>query len=111
MDLIAVLRQHLPQLPTVTIRPYQGRDGNNRPVYGAAVEYPCVWDETRRYVRDALGAEVISESTVITVVDAVCPDGSEVFPPGGRKSTAIKTKRYRDHGQAELPAHAEIALE
>lgn len=111
MDLIAVITQFLPELPTVVIRPYQGRNGYNEHIYGEAVEYPAVVEDKRRYVRDALGAEVLAESTVITVVDVICPDGSEVTLPGGRVSTVIKTSRFRDHGQAELPAHCEIACE
>lgn len=111
MDLIATLRQHLPELPEVSIRPYQGENGYGERVYGPAAAYPCVFEEKRRYVRDGLGAEVIAESTVVTILDVVCPDGSEVTLPGGRVSTAIRTSRVRDHGQADLPAHAEIALE
>ncbi|MGW4411162.1 hypothetical protein ACWEJ6_44525 [Nonomuraea sp. NPDC004702] len=65
--------------------------------------------EKRRLVRDAEGAEVVSETTVIMRLDAICPAGSRVTV-NGRTTYAIVSAR-QDGGGLPTPDHLEVACQ
>lgn len=111
VDTLAAIKQFMPVLPTVTIEPLEGQTGSGEPSFGSPVSVEVVIDQTRRRVLNAEGSEVISESTLVCAAGTACPDGSRVTLPDGHVTYSIITKTARDHGQDDLPAHTEIALQ
>lgn len=109
MDTFAVLRQFLPVLQTVTIEPRLGQTGSGAPAFGPPVAVEAVVDQTRRRVRDAQGAEVVSQTTFACATGTSCPDGSRITLPDGQITYSITVSAGRDHGQGALPGHVEIA--
>ncbi|MGA5764479.1 hypothetical protein [Nonomuraea bangladeshensis] len=65
--------------------------------------------EKRRMVRDAEGSEVVSETTVIMRLDAVCPAGSRVTVNG--RTTYVIVSARQDGGGLPTPDHLEVALQ
>ncbi|MFD1940535.1 hypothetical protein ACFSKW_54680 [Nonomuraea mangrovi] len=93
---------------TVEIEPFEG-EGPFGPEFGTAVTERAFVDEKRRLVRDAEGAEVVSETTVYMRLAATCPAGSRVTV-NGRTSYVITASR-RDGGGLPTPDHLEVALQ
>ncbi len=87
------------------IEPFEG-DGAYGPVYGAAVTVNCLVDDERRMVRDAQGAETVSDTTIFFPPRTRCPEGSRVTV-NGRVTTAI-TSFSRDGGGLPTPDHVEV---
>ncbi|MFI6497177.1 hypothetical protein [Nonomuraea typhae] len=87
------------------IEPFQG-DGAYGPVFGAPFEARCLVDDERRLVRDAQGAEVVSDTTVFFPPGTTCPEGSRVTV-NGRQTTVI-TSFSRDGGGLPTPDHVEV---
>lgn len=94
---------------TVQVEPLEN-EGPFGPEYGAAAPVRCFVDDKRRMVRNATGAEVVSESTFYAHLDTVCPVGSRVTLPSGRVTTALAASR-RDGGGLPVPDHLEVALQ
>ncbi|MFF4412118.1 hypothetical protein ACFYY8_06265 [Streptosporangium sp. NPDC001559] len=92
----------------VLIEPLTG-EGPFGPEYGEQVAVRCFVDAKRRLVRDAEGAEVISETTIFMPLDTTCPAGSRVVI-GDRASTVITAAR-RDGGGLPVPDHLEVVLQ
>lgn len=94
----------------VRVEPYLG-SGATGDAYGPAVVLRAQVDQTRRTVRDATGAEVVSEATVRGRLASArrCPPGSRVTLPGGRRTWVISVRRHDD---ADLGAwqHVEVVL-
>lgn len=101
-DLPAFLLRH-----SVVIEPFEG-EGPFGPEYGDQVTEQAFVDDKRRLVRDAAGAEVVSETTVYMRLAADCPTGSRVTV-NGRTTYAISASR-RDGGGLPTPDHLEVAL-
>lgn len=79
--------------------------------YGPAVSVQCFVDDARQLVRNAAGAEVVSETTLYCTLDQAprfVPD-SKVTLPDGRVSYVIMAKR-RDAGSLGAPSHLEVTL-
>jgi hypothetical protein len=91
---------------SVTVAPYEGTDGNGRPVYGTAFTVACFLEDVRRTVLDKTGAEVISESTFYADPGPVIPDLSKVVLPS-RESRVIVVKDH-DLGAIDGPSHLEV---
>lgn len=78
--------------------------------YEAHENIRCFIDETRTIVRDAQGAEVISETTLTAP-----PEFAGIFLPGSlvtlptREATVIKAG-HATSGPLDLPDHVEIWL-
>jgi hypothetical protein len=85
---------------TVAVETWTG-EGAYGPVYAAAVNVQCSVDATRRLVRNADGAEVVSEATL-----QVHPDDAALFVPEsaltieGRASKVITESLQRFRGQS-----------
>ncbi|MGW4469669.1 hypothetical protein ACWENQ_08350 [Nonomuraea sp. NPDC004354] len=92
----------------VLVEPLIG-EGPYGPQFGTATTERAFIDEKRRLVRDAQGAEVVSETTVYMRLDATCPAGSRVTV-NGRTSYVITASR-RDGGGLPTPDHLEVALQ
>ncbi|WP_344161702.1 hypothetical protein [Nocardiopsis rhodophaea] len=94
----------------VTVEPYQGA-GPYGPTYGAPVTVRALMDAKRRLVRDAQGAETISETTLRVRLDHVddFPPGSRVTLPDSTQPTVITTSRH-DGRSLPTPSHLEVAL-
>ncbi|GGS88492.1 hypothetical protein ACFFV7_50960 [Nonomuraea spiralis] len=92
----------------VLVEPFEG-EGPFGPEYGEQVTESAFVDDKRRLVRDAEGAEVVSETTVYMRLDATCPTGSRVTV-NGRVTYAITASR-RDGGGLPTPDHLEVALQ
>lgn len=92
---------------TVTLEPYLGQSAAG-PKYGPAVTVACFVDDTRRLVRNELGDQVISETTLYCVLDTDAPTKSKVTV-NGRQAWVIIAKR-RDGGGLPTPDHLEVAL-
>ncbi|MFG3438330.1 hypothetical protein ACGF0J_13895 [Nonomuraea sp. NPDC047897] len=90
---------------TATIEPFQG-DGAYGPVFGPAFESRCLVDDERRLVRDAQGAEVVSDTTVFLPPGTTCPEGSRVTVNG--RVTTVITSFARDGGGLPTPDHVEV---
>jgi hypothetical protein len=105
-DIIAILaaRGHA---QTILVEPYLGAGGDG-PRYGPAVTVDCFYDEARKKVRDALGAEVISEATAYTRLNETIPVESRITF-GDRVSYVIAVKR-RDGAGLPVPSHLEVVL-
>ncbi|MFE3197166.1 hypothetical protein [Embleya sp. NPDC059237] len=93
----------------VRIEPHIG-DGAYGPIYGPEATVRAMVDDTVRIVRAPTGAEVTSSSTIYTRRGVVCPPGSRVTLPSGRRTTAITTAD-RDGGGLPTPDHQEVTLE
>jgi hypothetical protein len=94
---------------TVTITPKVG-DGAYGAQFGAPVPDVPAWvDDTRRLVRDADGAEVVSSSTVFLRTGTDCPPGSLIALPSGRSAEVIAVA-VRDSGPLDLPDHVEVSV-
>ncbi|MEV7011546.1 hypothetical protein [Streptosporangium sp. NPDC051022] len=92
----------------VLVEPFTG-EGPYGPELGEQTLIRCFIDHKRRLVRNAEGAEVVSETTVIMPLDTVCPAGSRVII-GDRASTVITSAR-RDGGGLPVPDHLEVVLQ
>lgn len=105
-DIIAILRAR-GLTSTVTIEPYEGQGGAG-PRYGAPVEVEAFVDAKRRKVRNSLGEEVVSESTVYCALGTDAPEKSRVTA-GGRVGYVIASKRH-DGAGLPVPDHLEMGL-
>jgi len=110
MDIIDVLTEVMPDLPEVTIEPYQGRSAYGD-VWGAGVPVRAFVDQGRRVVRADDGSQVVSETTIYTRPDVECPARSRITLPDGAATLVIVAKRRAGFGNADLPEHLEIACE
>lgn len=94
---------------TITVQTLAG-NGSWGPAYETTEGVRCFIDETRTIVRDAQGAEVISETTVTAP-----PEYAGVFLPGSlvtlltREATVIKAG-HASSGPLDLPDHVEVWL-
>lgn len=94
---------------TITVQTLIGDDSWG-PSYEATENVRCFIDETRTIVRDAQGAEVISETTVTAP-----PEYAGIFLPGSlvmlptREATVIKAG-HASSGPLDLPDHVEVSL-
>lgn len=106
---------------TATVRPYEG-SGAYGDTYGTAVDVPGYYEGRRQLVRDADGAEAVSEGTLYVDppgTEYTRPDGNTAtvpeFTPGsevivlGRTTHVITTLPLDDGGLTGL-AHQEVAL-
>ncbi|TMR99514.1 hypothetical protein EJK15_06795 [Nonomuraea basaltis] len=90
---------------TASIEPFQG-DGAYGPLYGAAVTVRCLVDDERRLVRDAQGAETVSDTTIFFPPGTRCPEGSRVTVNG--RVTTVIASYARDGGGLPTPDHVEV---
>lgn len=94
---------------TITVQTLTG-NGAWGPTYETTENVRCFIDETRTIVRDAQGAEVISETTVTAP-----PEYAGIFLPGSlvtlptREATVIKAG-HASSGPLDLPDHVEVWL-
>ncbi|MFC7582434.1 hypothetical protein ACFQYP_00490 [Nonomuraea antimicrobica] len=88
-----------------TIEPFHG-DGAYGPIYGEAVTVKCLVDDERRLVRDAQGAETVSDTTVFLPPGTRCPEGSRVTANG--RVTTVIASYARDGGGLPTPDHVEV---
>ncbi|MGW6498550.1 hypothetical protein [Nonomuraea angiospora] len=93
----------------VLIEPFEG-SGPFGAEYGEQAPVRCFVEERRKLVRDAEGAEVVSETTVYMRLDANCPPESRVTLPSGRQTFVITSSRG-DGGGLPTPDHLEVALQ
>ncbi|MFD0852355.1 hypothetical protein ACFQ07_08980 [Actinomadura adrarensis] len=112
MEILDVLTEIMPDLPTVRVEPFTG-DGPFGPTYGPAADVQCFRDDKRRLVRASDKSEVISETTLYMRTTETCPAGSRVTldagTPAERISTAI-TSAQRSGAGAPTPDHLEVTL-
>jgi hypothetical protein len=92
----------------VTVEAFRG-DGARGPVYGPPATVRCFVDDQRRRVRDSGGNEVVSSTTVRTLLGVDAPAGSRVTLADGREATVIQALR-RDGGGLPTPDHLELVL-
>lgn len=95
---------------TVDVQPVTG-SGAYGDTYGAVVPLRCFAEGTRRLVRNAQGAEVVSSLTLIAApgqADAV-PAGSLVTWRGS--TTKVIGSTERDDGGLGAPQHTEVVCE
>lgn len=92
---------------SIAIEPYAGQGGNG-PTYGPSVTVRCFRDDTRRLVRDGMGEQVVSETTVYCPLSTVAPPLSRVSVNG--RTAYVITAKSRDGGGLPTPDHLEIAL-
>ncbi|MEU6778554.1 hypothetical protein ABZ912_05075 [Nonomuraea angiospora] len=88
-----------------SIEPFEG-DGAYGPIYGAAVTVKCLVDDERRLVRDAQGAETVSDTTIFFPPGTRCPEGSRVTVNG--RVTTVIASYARDGGGLPTPDHVEV---
>lgn len=87
-------------------------DGAYGETYAATSDpLPCFRDEARRMVRDADGATIVSELTLI-----LKPGKAGLFAPGSRVTSGPRTSAVigaQDHDDARLgaPQHTEVTCE
>lgn len=93
----------------VTIEAYAGA-GPYGAVYGPAVPVRALVEAKRRLVRNAEGAEVISETTLRMQLTDTCPAESRVTLPDGTITHAI-TSAEVDGVHLPVPSHREVALQ
>lgn len=93
---------------TVIVEPFEG-EGPFGKEYGAEVPVRCFVDDKRRMVRNATGAEVVSESTFYAPLSTVCPVESRVTVNG--RQTIVLSSSRRDGGGLPVPDHLEVALQ
>lgn len=94
---------------TVTVSPLAG-SGAYGNTYGPQQPVTGFLDDSTRLVRDAAGAEVVSQSTFYTDVDL-----AGLFPPGslvdvGTRITTVISAARRDAPGLGLPEHTEVTL-
>ncbi|MET7333275.1 hypothetical protein [Nonomuraea sp. NPDC005650] len=94
---------------TVLVEPFEG-SGPIGAEYGEQTPVRCLVEEKRRLVRDAEGAEVVSETTFYAPLGTVCPPESRVTLPSGRVTYAIVSAPH-DGGGLPTPDHLEVALQ
>lgn len=100
---------------TVTVETLTGTDGYGREIFAAPViltppDTGVFVEQKRRMVRDANGAEVISETTVYGR-----PEAAGQFLPGSRvtyrgATSHVITTSLHDSGDLALPDHIQVAL-
>ena len=110
MDILDVLIEIMPDLPTVAVEPYQGR-GAYGDVWGDAVPVLAFVDQARRVVRAADGSQVVSETTLYTRLGETVPARSRVTFPDGAETLVIAAKRRDGFGNGDLPEHLEIVCQ
>jgi len=88
-----------------TIEPFEG-EGAYGPIFGEAVTARCMVDDERRLVRDAQGAETVSDTTIFFPPGTRCPEGSRVTVNG--RVTTVITSFSRDGGGLPTPDHVEV---
>lgn len=106
----------MPEIPdswlvhTVTVEPQVG-EGAYGDSYGPPVQVRCFRDDARQVVRNASGAEVVSETTLYCKLDRadVFPPDSRVTLTDGSVSYVVLTKR-RDDGGMGAPQHLEVTM-
>lgn len=94
----------------VTVETYAGSGAYGDTWQPESEPVPCFIDESRRLVRDQHGAEVTSETTILTTLGA-----ADKFTPGSRvhvrDRVATVIGRSRFDGEAlDLPSHTEVNL-
>ena len=87
------------------IEPFLG-DGAYGPLYGPPVMEQCLVDDERRLVRDAQGAETVSDTTIFFRPGVQCPEGSRVTVNG--RVTTVIASYSRDGGGLPTPDHVEV---
>ena len=92
----------------VLVEPLAG-EGATGPVYNPGTTVRVIVDDTRRMVRDATGAQVVSETSLFAPLDTTCPVGSRVTLPSGRVAYALAVLTL-DGGALPVPSHLEISL-
>lgn len=92
---------------TAAVEPYEG-SGAYGDRYGTPVDVPCYYEGRRQIVRDADGAEAVSEGTLYANRDTDIPVGSRVTVAG--RSTWVLTVSDFDDGGLTGLAHLEVAL-
>ncbi|MEU4234182.1 hypothetical protein AB0F17_58750 [Nonomuraea sp. NPDC026600] len=93
----------------VLVEPFQ-REGPYGQEYGPQATVRTLVEAKRRLVRDAQGAEVVSETTLRMQLDEICPTGSRVTLPDGAVSYAI-TSAPVDGGTLPVPSHLQVSLQ
>lgn len=93
----------------VLVEPFIG-EGPFGPEYGSEIVIRALVEHKRRLVRDAEGAEVISETTLRMQLTETCPAGSRVTLPDGRQSTVL-TSAPIDGGTLPVPSHLQVTLQ
>lgn len=92
---------------TMVVEPYLGQAGA-KPTYGAGVTVACFAADKRRKVRNELGEQIISETTVVCPLSTNVPPKSRVTI-NGRTAYVITTSRG-DGGGLPTPDHQEVLL-
>lgn len=87
------------------IEPFEG-EGAYGPVHGSPLLVRCLVDDERRLVRDAQGAETVSDTTIFFPPGTRCPEGSRVTVNG--RVTTVITSFARDGGGLPTPDHVEV---
>lgn len=93
----------------ITVEPFEG-EGPFGAEYGAEDTVRCLVEHKRKLVRNAEGAEVISETTLRMQLTETCPAGSRVTLPDGRQSTVL-TSAPIDGGKLPVPSHLQVTLQ
>ncbi|MEU4332332.1 hypothetical protein [Nonomuraea dietziae] len=93
----------------VLVEPAEG-EGPFGPEYGDQAIVRALVEAKRRLVRDAEGAEVISETTLRMQLTETCPAGSRVTLPDGTVTYAI-TSAPIDGGALPVPSHLQVSLQ
>ncbi|MGI5252776.1 hypothetical protein [Actinacidiphila glaucinigra] len=94
----------------VTIAPFLG-DGPYGPAWGPPVEdVHALVSEVVKMTRDSTGAQVVSTAQVLCLPDVVCPAGSRVTLPDGRRTVAISVAQHTAPG-LPVPASTEVMCE
>jgi len=95
---------------TVTVKARNGSTGLG-PTYTDPATVACFVEDKRRLVRDADGAQVVSETTLYAPTGAAdtLTVGALVTLPSGRIATIITTATLTS-GELDLPDHVEAAL-
>lgn len=94
---------------TITVKTRTG-GGSLGPTYTPPAAVTCFVEDKRRLVRNADGAQVVSETTIYapTGTTALAPE-SLVTLPSGRVATVI-TSAVLHGGDLDLPDHVHAAL-
>ncbi|GAB2918688.1 hypothetical protein ACFMQL_20545 [Nonomuraea fastidiosa] len=87
------------------IEPFQG-EGAYGVIYGPPVTERCLVDDERRLVRDAQGAETVSDTTIFFRPGVHCPEGSRVTVNG--RVTTVIASFSRNGGGLPTPDHVEV---
>lgn len=95
---------------TVVVEPQTGK-GVYGDQYGAPVTVRCFQDDARQVVRNATGAEVVSETTLYCNLRHAgdFPPDSKVTLSDGTVAYVMAMKR-RDDGGRGAPEHLEVSL-